>query len=60
MGAQHPDMHCPRHAPPHARGTLPLTQGILTAEEVAASGDVMLRITLLAAGFVIGERPLRT
>lgn len=33
---------------------VPRPQGILTAEEIAASGDVMLRITLLAAGFVIG------
>eukprot|EP00879_Flechtneria_rotunda_P020407 GHRR01021470.1.p1 GENE.GHRR01021470.1~~GHRR01021470.1.p1 ORF type:complete len:477 (+),score=238.12 GHRR01021470.1:373-1803(+) len=29
-------------------------QGILSAEEVAGTGDVMMRITLLAAGFVIG------
>jgi len=35
-------------------GTEDEEQGILTAEEVPASGDVMLRITLLAAGFVIG------
>ncbi|WIA13867.1 hypothetical protein OEZ85_002439 [Tetradesmus obliquus] len=29
-------------------------QGILSAEEVPATGEVMMRITLLAAGFVIG------
>lgn len=45
----------PHDSPLH----LSATQGILTAEEIPASGDVMLRITLLAAGFVIGALPGR-